>query len=279
MYGARMVSDLRKVNTSILVKPGEPSKLSERDTTADDFLPDRDEAEADLLGDAKAIDALQDKLFAEGQRALLVVLQGIDTAGKDGTVRGVFNACGPLGVRVHAFGRPTDIELAHDYLWRVHACVPRKGHIGVFNRSHYEDVLVVKVRELAPKKAIEQRYEQINAFEKHLVENGTTVLKFMLNISKKEQGERLQSRLKDEDKHWKFNPADLEDRKLWDDFQVAYETMLDRCSTEHAPWRVVPADRKWQRNAIIAAVVRQTLEALDPQYPKPDWDPKDFKIT
>ena len=243
------------------------------------MLPDRDEAEAYLAECAKAIDKLQDRLYAEGQRALLVVLQGIDTAGKDGTVRGVFNQCGPLGVRVTAFGRPTDIELAHDYLWRVHAAAPRKGHIGVFNRSHYEDVLVVKVRNLAPAKMIEQRYDQINAFEKHLVENGATILKFMLNISKDEQRERLQARLDNEAKHWKFNPSDLEDRKLWDNFQGAYETMLDRCSTEHAPWRVVPSDRKWQRNTIIAAVVRETLERMDPKYPRVDWDPKDFKIT
>jgi PPK2 family polyphosphate:nucleotide phosphotransferase len=180
---------------------------------------------------------------------------------------------------VTAFGRPTDIELAHDYLWRVHAAAPRRGHIGVFNRSHYEDVLVVKVRELAPTEEIKQRYDQINAFEKHLTENGATILKFMLHISKDEQRERLQARLDEADKRWKFNSGDLEDRKLWEDFQDAYEVMLDRCSTDHAPWRVVPADRKWQRNAIIAAVVRQTLEDMDPQYPNVDWDPKDFKIT
>lgn len=272
------MTDLKQIDDAVLVAPGAKSKLSKRDCVGDDLFPDRDEAEASTLVCGKAIDELQDRLYAEGQRALLVILQGIDTAGKDGTVRGVFNQCGPLGVRVTGFGKPTDVELAHDYLWRIHAAVPRKGHIGVFNRSHYEDVLVVKVRSLAPKKEIEQRYDQINAFEKHLTENGVIILKFMLHISKDEQKERLQSRLDEPGKNWKFNAGDLEDRKLWDDFQGAYETMLDRCSTEHAPWRVVPADKKWRRNAIIARVVHETLDAMKPKYPKVDWKPSDFKI-
>jgi PPK2 family polyphosphate:nucleotide phosphotransferase len=221
---------------------------------------------------------LQNALWAERSRALLVILQGIDTSGKDGTVRGVFNKCGPLGVNVTAFGRPSDEELAHDFLWRIHMAAPKKGMIGVFNRSQYEDVLVVKVRGLAPADVVEQRYEQINAFEKHLTENGTIVLKFMLNISKDEQKERLQARLDEPQANWKFNPSDLEDRALWDEYQKAYEMVLDRCSTEHAPWRVVPADRKWQRNAIIASVVHKTLEDMNPKYPKPDWKASDFKI-
>jgi PPK2 family polyphosphate:nucleotide phosphotransferase len=208
-----------------------------------------------------------------------VILQGIDTSGKDGTVRGVFNKCGPLGVNVTAFGKPSDEELAHDFLWRIHAAAPKKGMIGVFNRSQYEDVLVVKVRGLAPADVVEQRYERINAFERHLSESGVTILKFMLHISKDEQRERLQARLDDPEKHWKFNPSDLEDRELWDEYQKAYEIALDQCSTEHAPWRVVPSDRKWQRNAIVAAIVRKTLEDMNPRYPKPDWKPSDFKIT
>lgn len=273
-----MNADWKKLDQAIRVAPGKAADLKARDTRADELLPDRDEAEDQLKDDAKAIDALQDALWAERRRALLVVLQGIDTAGKDGTVRGVFNKCGPLGVRVTAFGKPSEEELAHDYLWRVHAAAPKRGVIGIFNRSHYEDVLVVRVRGLAPAEEVEQRYEQINAFEKHLTENGTTVLKFMLNISKEEQRERLQARLDEERKNWKFNPGDLEDRKLWDDFQNAYDLMLNRCSTAHAPWRVVPADRKWQRNAIIASIVRGTLQEMDPRYPKPDWDPKDFTI-
>jgi polyphosphate kinase 2 (PPK2 family) len=161
----------------------------------------------------------------------------------------------------------------------VHANVPKKGMIGVFNRSHYEDVLVCKVRGFAPAAAIEQRYAQINAFEQMLTENGTVILKFMLHISKDEQRQRLQERLDRPEKNWKFNPGDLEDRALWDDFMQAYEAMLTRCSTPHAPWRVVPADKKWRRNAIIAAIVRKTLEDIDPRYPKPDWHPEDFTIV
>jgi len=190
----------------------------------------------------------------------------------------VFSACGPLGVSVTPFGRPTEEELAHDYLWRVHMAVPKKGLIGIFNRSHYEDVLVVKVRKLAPAAEVERRYEQINAFERHLVENGVTVLKFMLHISKDEQRQRLQERLDQPHRRWKFNPGDLEDRALWEEFHAAYETVLERCSTSHAPWRVIPADKKWRRNAIIAAIVRGTLEEMAPDYPVPDWDPKQFRI-
>lgn len=274
-----MTQNHQAIESAILIEPGAKRPLKGRDTVGSSLFPDRDEAEAATKDNAKAIDALQDKLWAERTRALLVVLQGIDTSGKDGTVRGVFNQCGPLGVSVTAFGRPTEEELAHDYLWRVHAAAPKKGMIGVFNRSHYEDVLVVKVRGLASAAAIEQRYDQINAFEQQLCENGVKILKFMLHISKDEQCERLQDRLDKPHKQWKFNAGDLEDRKLWGAFQGAYETMLERCSTAHAPWRVVPADKKWRRNAIIAAVVRQTLEDMKPDYPKPSWKPGDFKIS
>jgi PPK2 family polyphosphate:nucleotide phosphotransferase len=273
-----MVKLTKLIDDAVLVKPGAKSALGKRATTADEIFSDREAAEEATKENAKTIDALQDALWAEGSRALLIILQGIDTSGKDGTVRAVFNRCGPLGVNVTPFGRPSEEELAHDFLWRIHMGAPKKGVIGVFNRSQYEDVLVAKVRSLAPANVIESRYEQINAFEKHLTDNGTTVLKFMLNISRDEQRERLQARLDDPEKHWKFNPGDLEDRKLWDDYQKAYEIALDRCSTEHAPWRVVPSDRKWQRNAIIAAVVRRALEDMAPQYPKPDWKPSDFKI-
>jgi len=266
-------------DASILVAPGAKSRLSERDTVGADLFADKAEGAASLKSDADEIDTLQDRLWAERTRALLVVLQGVDTSGKDGTVRGVFGKCGPLGVAVTPFGRPTEEELAHDYLWRVHAATPKKGMIGVFNRSHYEDVLVGKVRKLAAAKAIEQRYDQINAFEQHLAQNGVVVLKFMLHISKDEQRERLCERLGDPTKHWKFNPADLEDRALWDEYQAAYETVLDRCSTAHAPWRVVPGDKKWRRNAIIASVVRTTLEEMNPNYPTPDWRASDFTIT
>ncbi len=260
------------------VAPGKRVQLAKVDPRDAAAFPDREEAEKKSKEDAKAINAWQDKLFAEGRRALLIILQGTDTSGKDGTIRHVFNETGPLGVNVTSFGRPSEEELAHDYLWRVHAACPRRGTIGIFNRSHYEDVLVGRVRKLAPAKDNEARYEQINAFEKMLEENGTTILKFMLHISKKEQGERLQDRLDEPDSRWKFNPGDLEDRKLWDQYQAAYEVMLNKCSTAWAPWHVIPADRKWARNAAIAAIVRGTLETMNPKYPKPDWNPKDFKV-
>ena len=253
------------------------SKCDPRDTGP---FTDKDQTKAATVKDAEAIDALQDKLFAEGKRALLVVLQGIDCSGKDGTVRAVFNHCGPIGVKLQPFRAPSVDELAQDYLWRVHKACPPRGYIGIFNRSHYEDVLVVKVKGYASADAIERRYAEINAFEKMLTDNGTTILKFMLNISKDEQAERLKDRIDTPEKRWKFNPADLEDRKLWDQYMAAYETALTRCSTDHAPWHVIPADRNWVRTGAVARIVRETLEAMNPQYPAPkDWDPAKIKIV
>jgi PPK2 family polyphosphate:nucleotide phosphotransferase len=260
------------------VAPGKRVHLAKLDPADASAFPDRPAAEAKTREDAEAINDLQDRLYAEGRRALLVILQGTDTAGKDGTIRRVFNDTGPLGVTVTAFRRPSEEELAHDFLWRAHLAAPRRGTIGIFNRSHYEDVLVGRVRKLAPPEEIDRRYDQINAFEKTLAENGTTILKFMLHISRKEQGERLQDRLDKAQSRWKFDPRDLEGRKLWDVYQSAYEVMLTRCSTPWAPWHVIPADRKWARNAAIAAIVHETLEAMNPQYPVPDWDPKDYKV-
>ncbi len=262
-----------------VVTPGKAAGLADIDPSDTSSVGDEGAARARLAEDVAEIDRLQDRLYAEGKRSLLVILQGMDTSGKDGTVRSVFNRTGPLGVNVTAFRQPSEADLAHDFIWRAHAAAPRRGTIGIFNRSHYEDVLVVKVRKFAPAKDIEKRYDQINAFEKILVENGTAVLKFMLHISKKEQKERLQERLDDPRKHWKFNPGDLDDRKLWGDFQEAYETMLTRCSSEWAPWRIIPADRKWARNAAVASVVRATLTVMDPKYPTVTWDPKSIHIA
>jgi PPK2 family polyphosphate:nucleotide phosphotransferase len=273
-----MADQEQAVLKKFCVEPGEKIRLRDRNPRDKSLFGDEQETKAATAALAKDIDTLQDRLYAEGARALLVILQGTDTSGKDGTIRGVFNATGPLGVSVTAFGPPTKTELGHDYLWRVHAACPRRGTIGIFNRSHYEDVLVAKVRGLAPGDAIEQRYEQINAFERLLAENGTTVLKFMLHISRDEQKERLQERLADPTKHWKFNAGDLDDRKLWAEYQEAYETMLHRCSTPWAPWHIVPADRKWVRNAVVASVVRQTLESMNPQYPQVAWKPEDFQV-
>jgi PPK2 family polyphosphate:nucleotide phosphotransferase len=263
----------------LVVKPGSGPRLAERDPASKLGFADKEAGEAALAADVAEIDRLQEILFAERKRALLVVLQGTDTSGKDGAIREVFDAVFPQGMRVTAFGRPSEEELAHDFLWRIHAACPRRGMIGVFNRSHYEDVLVAKVKKLAPENAIEARYEQINAFEKMLTENGTTVLKFMLHISKDEQRERLQARLDEPDKRWKFNPADLEDRPLWDDFQAAYETMLSRCSTPWAPWHIVPSDRKWVRSAAVAAIVRKALADMNLRYPEPNFDPSAIRIV
>lgn len=269
---------LAVLQAALQVSPGSAADLAGRATSPASVFADKDAASASLAQDVPEIDRLQDRLFAEGKRALLVVLQGMDTSGKDGTVRGVFSATGPLGVRVQPFGRPTSEELAHDYLWRVHRVVPSKGLITIFNRSHYEDVLVVKVRGLAPPEMVEQRYAQINDFERLLAETGTTVLKFMLHISREEQGERLRARLADPDKHWKFNPGDLEDRALWADYMKAYDTALTQCSTQAAPWYVVPADSKTHRNAVIARVVCETLKAMDPKPRAPGYRPEDYVI-
>ncbi len=263
-----------------LVKPGKSFDLSNCDPRAANGFADKETAKAETARDAEAIDALQNRLYAEGKRALLVVLQGIDCSGKDGTVRAVFNHCGPIGVKVQSFKAPSPDELAQDYLWRVHKVCPPRGYIGIFNRSHYEDVLVVKVKGYASPEAIERRYEEINAFEKMLTDNGTIVLKFMLNISREEQAERLRERVEMPDKRWKFNPSDLEDRKLWDQYMKAYETALTRCSSKHAPWYVIPADRNWVRNAAISRIVRGTLEDMNPKFPEPrGWDPATIKIV
>lgn len=275
-----MAEKPRAFGERYLVRPGKSFKLSDCDPRSANGFSDKEATKADTVRDAAAIDALQDRLFAEGKRALLVILQGIDCSGKDGTVRAVFNHCGPIGVRVQPFKAPTVDELAHDYLWRVHKACPPKGYIGIFNRSHYEDVLVVKVRGFAPPDVIEKRYDEINAFEKMLSDNGTRILKFMLNISKEEQAERLTERIEIPEKRWKFNPSDLEDRKLWSDYMKAYEVALTRCSTHHAPWYVVPADRNWVRNAVISRIVRETLEEMNPKYPEPKgWDPKAVKVV
>lgn len=270
---------ISKLQSHLRVKQGDNdfslSKIDPRDV---DFLGNEKAVRAQFEEDVLAIDKLQNLLYADGSKALLVVLQGTDTSGKDGTIRGVFTAASPLGMTVTAFKKPNELEAAHDFLWRVHHACPRHGFIALFNRSHYEDVLVAKVRKIASKDVIEQRYAQINAFENLLTETNTTVLKFMLHISKKEQGERLQERLDDPTKNWKFNADDLEDRKLWNDFEAAYETALKRCSTDHAPWYVVPADRKWARNAIVAAIVRDTLENMDLNFPKMPWKPSSFTI-
>ncbi len=263
-----------------IAEPGKKFSLGKRGPRDDSAFDDKEKAKTQLGKDAEAIDALQDRLFAEGKRALLVVLQGIDCSGKDGTVRAVFNTSGPLGVTVKSFGVPSEVERSHDYLWRVHNACPPKGIIGIFNRSHYEDVLVVKVEKFAPADVVERRYDEINGFEKLIANSGTRILKFMLHVSKEEQAVRLQERVDNPTKQWKFKTSDLNTRAKWDDYMAAYEIAISRCSTDHAPWHIIPSDRNWVRNGAIARIVRETLEEMNPQYPAPkDWDPKAVKIV
>ncbi len=224
---------------------------------------------AELNGE---LEELQEMLYAERKHKVLIVLQAMDTGGKDGTIRHVFEGVNPLGVRVASFKVPTSIELDHDYLWRVHQQTPGKGEMVIFNRSHYEDVLVVRVHQLVPEGVWKKRYEQINHFEKLLADEGTTILKFFLHISKEEQKARLQSRLDDARKQWKFSSGDLAERKLWQDYMQAYEEVLSRTSSEWAPWYIVPANRKWYRNLVVASVVVDTLRNLKMEYPKPKED-------
>ena len=240
---------------------------------------DKASLKAAIKSDGRRIRDLSHRLYGESERSLLIVLQGMDTSGKDSTTSAIFAYTPPLNVTVAAFKAPSKIEAAHDYLWRIHQACPAKGQITVFNRSHYEDVLVVKVREFASADAVEQRYAQINDFERHLSENGTTVLKFMLNLSHETQGKRLRERLEVPGKRWKFNPGDLEDRKLWPQFMQAYETMVQKTSSAHAPWHVIPSDSRTGRKAIITQIVRETLEGMDPQYPDPGYRPEDFDIA
>ncbi|HAY06247.1 MAG TPA: polyphosphate kinase 2 family protein [Hyphomonas sp.] len=270
------IPSIAEVRKAIIARPGKPFELAARDTSGRDVFDNKEEAETSLKKDAACINELKDKLYAEGKRSLLVVLQGMDTSGKSGTIKSVFSDTTPLGMEVKAFKAPSSEELARDYLWRVHNAVPRRGHIGIFDRSHYEDVLVVRVRGFAPLEEVEQRYDQINAFEKHLSENGTKIVKFMLNIGYAEQGVRLKERLQEEHKLWKFNPGDLDDRSKWSEFMSAYELAVQRCSTRHAPWHVVPADSRTRRNAIIARIVRGALEEMDLNWKDPGYEPGSF---
>lgn len=270
------IPSIAAVRKALIATPGKPFDLSQRETAGRAVFPDKAEAEASLKKDAAVINVLKDMLYAEGQRSLLVILQGMDTSGKSGTIKSVFSDTTPLGMEVKAFKAPSSEELARDYLWRVHNSVPRRGNVGIFDRSHYEDVLVVRVRAYAPPGDVEKRYEQINAFEKHLSENGTTILKFMLNVGYEEQGIRLKERLQETHKLWKFNPVDLDDRSRWSEFMAAYQLAVQRCSTRHAPWYIIPSDSRTRRNAVIARIVRGALEGMDLKWKDPGLKPESF---
>jgi PPK2 family polyphosphate:nucleotide phosphotransferase len=250
--------------------PKIPIVLAKTSTRGKDFHEDRDAAEKEFSELRDELIRLQTALYAEGTQKLLVVLQAMDAGGKDGTIRHTFKGVNPQGVRVTSFKKPSSEALAHDFLWRIHRAVPGRGTIGVFNRSHYEDVLVVRVSNIVPENVWRARYETINNFEKHLVDTGTTVLKFFLHISKGEQKERFQDRLDEPDKHWKFDQDDLAKREQWDEYQTAFQDMLNNCTTNHAPWYLIPGDQKWYRNLAIMRVMVDTLRKMDPQYPEAD---------
>jgi PPK2 family polyphosphate:nucleotide phosphotransferase len=267
--------DPRAVAAATEFSPGD--LLSERDPRDVSTAPGtREETEraTDLV--LAELAGLQERLYAEavggGHRSLLLLLQGMDTSGKDGTVRKVVGGLNPAGVRITSFKKPTSEELSHDFLWRIDRAMPRPGEVVVFNRSQYEDVLVVRVHDLVPESEWSTRYDRINEFERRAVDAGTHLVKVMLHISKQEQKRRFAERLEDPTKHWKYNAGDLAERAFWDDYQAAYQDALARCSTDAAPWYVVPADRKWYRNWVVANLLLDAMRDMDPQYPPADYD-------
>jgi len=263
-----------------LVKPGKKLNLAAIDSnekalieeaSKDDHLPHFEILQQELQ-------QLQKKLYAQNKHRLLIVMQAMDTGGKDGCIKHVFSRIDPQGIHVRSFKKPTEEELARDFLWRIHARVPRKGEMVIFNRSHYEDVIAVRVKNIFPDPVWKRRVRHIVEFERMLAEEGTTIIKIYLHISKDEQKARLQARLDQPHKHWKFNPEDLNDRARWDDFMTAYEDLISDTSTEHAPWFVVPANRKWYRNLCVARIVLDTMKRLNLEFPPIDWNPADMVI-
>lgn len=260
------------------LKPGKKVKLAELSTRGKDFHKDREEAEEEFGELKKELAELQERLYAEAKQKVLVVFQAMDTGGKDSTIRNVFSGVNPQGVQVSSFKEPTKEELAHDFLWRIHQRVPASGYIGIFNRSHYEDVIVVRVANIFPESVWRPRYEQINHFEHLLSTSGTRVLKFYLHISEDEQKQRLKDRLEDPRKNWKFSAEDLAKRKEWKEYMEVYEDVFAHCTTDEAAWYVIPADQKWYRNLAIARVVVSTLKEMDPQWPKLPIGTKGMKV-
>jgi PPK2 family polyphosphate:nucleotide phosphotransferase len=249
------------------VEPGVRFRLADLDPDTSEHYKKKKDVEAELEKCRQRISQLQQRLYAENQRSLLIVLQAMDTGGKDGTIKNVFSGVNPQGCQVWSFKKPSDEEASHDFLWRYHHRAPQRGMITIFNRSHYEDVLIVRVKNLVEKEVWHQRYHTINEFEQMLTLSKITVIKFFLHISKDEQKRRLESRLEDPDKSWKFSSNDLTERRLWDKYQEAFEEAINNCSTDYAPWYVVPANKKWYRNLVIARALADTLEAMNPQYP------------
>jgi PPK2 family polyphosphate:nucleotide phosphotransferase len=257
------------IETPYLVTPGKKLDLSRRRTSETGRFAGRANAQRATERHLEHLRELQEVLYAEAKHAVLVVFQAMDAGGKDGAIRSIFSGVNPQGCQVTSFKVPTPLELAHDFLWRIHLACPPKGMIGIFNRSHYESVLVERVKQLAPEKVWRRRFEHICEFERMLADEGTTIVKFYLHISEEEQKCRLQSRLDDPEKNWKFNPGDLAERARWDDYMAAFEEALEKTSTSFAPWYVVPSDKKWYRNHVIAHILARTLKNLDMKYPPP----------
>jgi PPK2 family polyphosphate:nucleotide phosphotransferase len=251
----------------LTVTPGEKVRLKDFDPDYAGCIKNKKKTKEELVENRLALSDLGYRLYAENRRSLLLVLQGMDTAGKDGTIRHVMEGFNPQSCQVVSFKQPSIEELNHDFLWRIARAEPRKGNIVIFNRSHYEDVLVVRVHNIVPKHEWQSRYERINLFEKMLTAGGTKIIKIFLHISKEEQRKRLQSRLDNPDKLWKFSRADLAERQYWNDYQKAYEAALTRCNTDEAPWHIVPANNKWYRNLVISRILLKTLEKMDPHFP------------
>jgi len=256
----------------LLVKPGSKVKLADHDPGATHGCT-KEQALVELDKNRARMSVLQEVLYAQRRHALLIVLQAIDAGGKDGTIRTVMSGVNPQGCSVTSFKVPTDEEMGHDFLWRIHKAIPIKGQIGIFNRSHYEDVLIVRVHDLVPKSLWSLRYAHINDFERELSDHGVKILKFFLHISKDEQKRRFEARLADRSKLWKVNPLDFEERKRWDDYIAAFQDALSKCSTECAPWHIIPANKKWFRNLAVSQIVVEVLESLKMAYPKPKFDP------
>jgi len=256
-------------NHKLRPEPGSTVRLKDYDPDDCDGI-DKDTAAEEIARLQERMQSLQERLYAEGKQALLIVLQAMDAGGKDGTIKRVFEGINPQGVFVTNFKAPTPDELARDFLWRVHRAVPPKGYIGIFNRSHYEDVLIVRVNQLVPEAVWKGRYEHINAFERLLTDSGTRILKFFLHISKDEQKQRFLDRLNDPSKHWKFSTGDLPVRERWNDYMEAYEDAISRCNIPAAPWIIVPSNRKWYRNLVVVRAIVEALEDMNPQYPAPE---------
>ncbi len=266
---------LKEAVQRYVVKPGSQVDLGSIDTSDKSLFESGKKRHVNVLNGLKEeLKEMQNLLYAESKRKLLVVIQAMDTGGKDGCVKSVFGRVDPQGIQVTSFKKPSEKELSHDYLWRVHQHAPANGMISVFNRSHYEDIIAVSVKNLLPELVWSKRYRHIVEFERMLADEGTKIVKIFLHISRDEQKERLQARLDDPAKHWKFNPNDLNDRAKWDDFMGCYETLIEKTSSDDAPWYIVPSDRKWYRNLVVSQIIIDALKSLDMSYPEVEWDPE-----